>query len=88
MRPDRSPVVQQWIYDLGFLSFSGTMGVFLVGSLIWMTVTPPRQEPCLPDAVSATCNLCNALTEVSLHQPGSSTGAFSCGTVRSLGGSM
>ena len=37
MRPDRSPVIQRWLYDLGFLSFSGTMGVFLIGSLVWMT---------------------------------------------------
>ena len=25
MRPERSPIVQRWLYDLGFLSFSGTM---------------------------------------------------------------
>ena len=36
LRPERNPAHQQWLYDLGFLSFSGTMGVFLVGSLIWM----------------------------------------------------
>ena len=36
MRPDRDPEIIQWLYDFGFLSFSGTMGVFLIGSLVWM----------------------------------------------------
>ena len=36
MRPDRDPELIRWLYDFAFLSFSGTMGVFLVGSLVWM----------------------------------------------------
>src|SRR5262245_32880923 len=36
MRPDRDPALLSWLYDFAFLSFEGTMGVFLVGSLVWM----------------------------------------------------
>ena len=63
MRPDRSPAVQQWLYDLGFLSFSGTMGVFLVGSLIWMTAILLDRNRVFPTWFGYL-NLCNALTEV------------------------
>jgi len=63
MRPDRSPALQQWLYDLGFLSFSGTMGVFLVGSLIWMTAILLDRNRVFPRWF-AYLNLCNALTEV------------------------
>jgi hypothetical protein len=63
MRPERSPALQQWLYDLGFLSFSGTMGVFLVGSLIWMTAILLDKNGVFPRWF-AYLNLCNALTEV------------------------
>jgi hypothetical protein len=63
MRPDRSPALQQWLYDLGFLSFSGTMGVFLVGSLIWMTAILLDKNRVFPRWFGYL-NLCNALTEV------------------------
>jgi len=63
MRPERSPEIQQWLYDLGFLSFSGTMGVFLVGSLIWMAAILLDQNRVFPRWF-AYLNLCNALTEV------------------------
>jgi hypothetical protein len=63
MRPDRSPALQQFLYDLGFLSFSGTMGVFLVGSLIWMTAILLDKNRVYPRWF-AYLNLCNALTEV------------------------
>ena len=36
MCPDRDPELIGWIYDFAFLSFVGTMGVFLIGSLVWM----------------------------------------------------
>src|SRR5262245_17885932 len=36
MRPDRDPELMSWLYDFAFLSFEGTMGVFLIGSLVWM----------------------------------------------------
>jgi hypothetical protein len=63
MRPDRSPLIQRWLYDLGFLSFSGTMGVFLIGSLIWMTAILLDKNRVFPKWF-AYLNLCNALTEV------------------------
>jgi hypothetical protein len=63
MRPDRSPQLQHWLYQLGFLSFSGTMGVFLVGSLIWMTAILLDKNRILPKWFGYL-NLCNALTEV------------------------
>ncbi len=63
MRPERSPALQQSLYDLGFLSFSGTMGVFLVGSLIWMTAILLDKNHVFPRWF-AYLNLCNALTEV------------------------
>lgn len=63
MRPERSPEAQQWLYDLGFLSFSGTMGVFLVGSLIWMAAILLDRNRVFPRWFGYL-NLCNALTEV------------------------
>jgi hypothetical protein len=63
MRPERAPVIQQWLYDLGFLSFSGTMGVFLIGSLIWMTAILLDKNRVFPKWFGYL-NLCNALTEV------------------------
>jgi hypothetical protein len=63
MRPERSPAMQQWLYDLGFLSFSGTMGVFLVGSLIWMAAILLDKNRVFPRWFGYL-NLCNALTEV------------------------
>jgi hypothetical protein len=63
MRPDRSPALQRWLFDLGFLSFSGTMGVFLIGSLIWMTAILLDDNRVFPKWFGYL-NLCNALTEV------------------------
>jgi hypothetical protein len=63
LRPDRNPALQGWLYDLGYLSFSGTMGVFLVGSLIWMTAILLDTNGVFPKWF-AYLNLCNALTEV------------------------
>ena len=63
MRPERAPEQQQLLYDLGFLSFSGTMGVFLVGSLIWMTAILLDKNGVFPRWFGYL-NLCNALTEV------------------------
>jgi hypothetical protein len=63
LRPDRLPAHQQWLYDFGFLSFSGTMGVFLVGSLIWMAAILLDRNGVFPRWFGYL-NLCNALTEV------------------------
>jgi len=63
MRPDRNPIMGQWLYDLGFLSFVGTMGVFLIGSLIWMTAILLDHNGVFPRWFGYL-NLINALTEV------------------------
>jgi hypothetical protein len=63
MRPDRDPELIRWIYDFAFLSFEGTMGVFLVGSLVWMAAVLLDRNRVFPKWF-AYLNLCNALTEV------------------------
>jgi hypothetical protein len=63
LRPDRNPAVLHWLYDLGFLSFSGTMGVFLIGSVIWMAAILLDKNGVFP-LWFGYLNLCNALTEV------------------------
>src|SRR5262249_34362840 len=62
-RSDRSPELMGWIYDFAFLSFSGTMGVFLIGSLIWMVAILIDKNRVFPKWFGYL-NLCNALTEV------------------------
>ncbi len=34
LRPERDSEIIHWLYEFAFLSFSGTMGVFLIGSLV------------------------------------------------------
>lgn len=63
MRSERSPEVTQWLYDLGFLSFVGTMGVFLIGSLIWMVAVLLDRNGVFPRWFGYL-NLVNGLTEV------------------------
>ena len=63
IRPDRDPEVLHWLYDLAFLAFDGTMGVFLLGSLIWMLAILLDKNRVLPRWFGYL-NLCNALTEV------------------------
>lgn len=63
LRPDRDPEVMQWLYDFAFLSFSGTMGVFLIGSLVWMVAILLDKNRVFPKWFGYL-NLCNALTEV------------------------
>jgi hypothetical protein len=63
LRPDRDPELQQWLFDLGFLSYVGTMGVFLIGSLIWMVAILIDKNRVFPKWFGYL-NLCNALTEV------------------------
>ena len=63
MRPERNPLATQWLYDLGFLSFVGTMGVFLIGSLIWMVAVLLDRNGVFPKWFGYL-NLINALTEV------------------------
>jgi hypothetical protein len=63
MRPERDPELIRFIYDFAFMTFNGTMGVFLVGSLIWMVAILLDRNGVFPKWF-AYLNLCNALTEV------------------------
>ena len=63
MRPDRDPELMSWLYDFAFLSFEGTMGVFLIGSLVWMVAVLLDENGVFPKWFGYL-NLCNALTEV------------------------
>ena len=63
MRPDRDPELIYWLYDLAFMAFDGTMGVFLVGTSIWMVAILLDKNRVFPKWF-AYLNLCNALTEV------------------------
>ena len=63
LRTDRDPALTQWLYDFAFLSFSGTMGVFLVGSVVWLVAILLDKNNVFPKWF-AYLGLCNALTEV------------------------
>ncbi len=63
MRPDRDPELIHFIYELAFMTFNGTMGVFLIGSLIWMVAILLDRNGVFPKWFGYF-NLCNALTEV------------------------
>jgi hypothetical protein len=63
MRPERDPQLIAWLYDFAFMAFDGTMGVFLIGSLIWMLAILLDKNRVFPKWF-AYLNLCNALTEV------------------------
>ena len=63
MRPDRDPELIAWIYDFAFLTYIGTMGVFLLGSLVWMAAILLDKNRVFPKWFGYL-NLCNALTEV------------------------
>jgi hypothetical protein len=63
LRPDRDPAQLHWLYDYGLLSFTGTMGIFLIGSLVWMLAILLDKNRVMPKWFGYL-NLCNALTEV------------------------
>lgn len=63
LRPDRDPALMAWLYDFGFLSYVGTMGVFLIGSMVWMVAILLDRNRVFPKWFGYL-NLCNALTEV------------------------
>ncbi len=63
MRPDRDPELIHWLYDFAFMAFDGTMGVFLIGTTIWMIAILLDKNRVFPKWF-AYLNLCNALTEV------------------------
>ncbi len=59
LRTDRNPELIAWIYDFAFLSFVGTMGVFLIGSLVWMLAILIDKNRVFPKWFGYL-NLCNA----------------------------
>jgi hypothetical protein len=63
LRPERDPQLIGWIYDFAFLSYTGTMGVFLIGSLVWMLAILLDKNRVFPKWFGYL-NLCNGLTEV------------------------
>jgi len=63
MRLDRDPALMGLLYDIGFLAFSGTMGIFLVGSVVWAVAILLDTNRILPKWFGYF-NICNALTEV------------------------
>jgi hypothetical protein len=63
MRQDRDPELIHWLYDFAFLSFSGTMGVFMIGSLVWLVAILIDKNGVFPKWFGYL-SLCNALTEV------------------------
>jgi hypothetical protein len=63
LRPASDPALITWIYDFAFLSFVGTMGVFLIGSLLWMLAILIDKNRVFPKWFGYL-NFCDALTEI------------------------
>ena len=63
MRPDRDPRLIAWLYDAGFLTFVGTLGVFLIGTLVWMIAILIDKNRVFPKWFGYL-NICNLLTEI------------------------
>ena len=63
MRPDRDPAILSFLYDAAFMTFVGTMGVFLVGTAIWMLAILLDKNRVFP-LWFGYLNICNLLTEV------------------------
>ena len=62
MRPDRDPQLVYWLYDTAILTFDGTMGVFLIGTLVWMIAILLDRNRVFPRWFGYM-QLCNAITE-------------------------
>jgi hypothetical protein len=62
MRPERDPQLIAWLYDAGMLTFVGTMGVFLIGTLVWMIAILIDKNRVFPRWF-AYLNICNLITE-------------------------
>jgi hypothetical protein len=63
LRPDRDPQLISWLYDAAFMTFVGTMGLFLVGSAVWMLAVLLDKNRVFP-AWFGYLNICNLLTEI------------------------
>lgn len=55
LRPDRDPALQQLLYDLTYISFDGTMGFFMFGSLIWTATILMDRGRLFPKWFGYTC---------------------------------
>lgn len=63
MRPDRDPRLIAWLYDAGLLTFVGTLGIFLIGTLVWMIAVLIDKNNVLPKWFGYL-NIANLVTEV------------------------
>ncbi|MET0385547.1 MAG: hypothetical protein ABW321_06295 [Polyangiales bacterium] len=63
LRPDRDPQLLVWLYEAAFLTFVGTMGIFLLGTLVWLIAVLNDKHRVLPPWFGYL-NICNLLTEV------------------------
>jgi len=62
LRPERDPELIHWIYDAAFMCFIGTMGVFLIGTLVWLIAILIDRNRVFPKWFGYL-NICNLLTE-------------------------
>lgn len=62
MRPDRDPAILSWLYDAAMLTFNGTMGFFMVGTVVWMIAIFIDKNNVLPKWFGYL-QICNAITE-------------------------
>jgi hypothetical protein len=62
MRPDRDPALICWLYDFVFMVFDGTMGIFLIGTLVWMIAILIDKNGVFPKWFGYL-NICNLITE-------------------------
>jgi heme/copper-type cytochrome/quinol oxidase subunit 3 len=63
LRPERDPKLIVWLYEAALLTFVGTMGIFLLGTLVWLIAVLLDKNRVLP-AWFGFLNICNLLTEV------------------------
>jgi hypothetical protein len=63
LRPDRDPALLRWLYEAALLTFVGTMGIFLLGTLVWLIAVLIDDNRVLPRWFGYL-NICNLLTEV------------------------
>lgn len=63
LRPERDPQLMVWLYESALLTFVGTMGIFLLGTLVWLIAVLIDKNRVLPPWFGYL-NICNLLTEV------------------------
>lgn len=63
LRPERDPRLVLWLYEGAMLTFVGTMGIFLLGTLVWLIAVLIDKNRVLPPWFGYL-NICNLLTEV------------------------